>query len=87
MLIYFLNNKQARNLVYISFQQIYETFKADRYFGYYERMQPGIFINDPELIKLVMVKHFDHFANIRSFNVDSGNKWMGEMLFMIHGAE
>ncbi|KAK7863017.1 hypothetical protein R5R35_010766 [Gryllus longicercus] len=42
---------------------IYKEFEDQPAFGFYQFMRPTLFIKDPELIKLVAVKYFDHFTD------------------------
>lgn len=47
-------------------QMLYEMYGGKKLCGYYEFTRPCLRIGDPELLKHVMVKDFDHFTN-RSF--------------------
>lgn len=66
----------------------YKSFPNDSYYGMYHMLQPTILIKDPDLIKRLTIKDFDHFADRMQFipqNVDSlwdkslvalsGQKW------------
>merc|ERR1711953_1130426 len=44
-----------------------EQFKNEKVFGYFMMGQPTTVINDEELAKLVMIKDFDHFDELRDF--------------------
>jgi len=44
-----------------------EEFKNEKVFGYFMMGQPTVVINDEELAKLVMIKDFDHFDELRDF--------------------
>lgn len=46
-------------------QQIYKCYGGAKYCGYYEFMKPVLMIGDPELLKHVMIKDFDHFTDRR----------------------
>lgn len=46
-------------------QMLYERYGGKRYCGYYEFTQPCLMVGDPELLKHVMVKDFDHFTDRR----------------------
>ena len=37
--------------------------KYGKVFGMFEGVQPAIYISDPEIIKQILVKDFDHFVN------------------------
>lgn len=41
--------------------------KYGKVFGMFEGVQPAIYISDPEIIKQILVKDFDHFVNHPSF--------------------
>lgn len=42
-----------------------------RIFGIYENGKPSFYVNDPELIRQITVKDFDHFVNHRNFFNDA----------------
>ena len=44
-----------------------DEFKSEKVFGYFMMGQPTVVINDEELAKLVMIKDFDHFDELRDF--------------------
>ena len=44
-----------------------DEFKNEKAFGYFMMGQPTVVINDEELAKLVMIKDFDHFDELRDF--------------------
>ncbi|CAH2037138.1 unnamed protein product, partial [Iphiclides podalirius] len=46
---------------------IYKEFPNERYVGYIEATTPVVLIRDPEIIKHVTVKDFDHFVNHKEF--------------------
>ncbi len=51
-------------------------------------IRPVLVINDLDLAKDVMIKHFDHFTDRRTFAMDTsteGNKYTANMLTMITG--
>lgn len=48
------------------------------YFQFYEGRIPKIFISDPEMIRLIFVKDFDHFKS--KMDVDSGEELLNDML-------
>ncbi|XP_077284908.1 cytochrome P450 9e2-like [Arctopsyche grandis] len=69
-------------------KRVYDSFPNERYVGIFEFFSPTIVIRDPELIKMVTIKDFDHFHDI-PFQIDEeidpvfgrvllslkGNKW------------
>ncbi|XP_037782395.1 probable cytochrome P450 6a14 [Penaeus monodon] len=64
-------------------QMLYERYGGKRYCGYYEFTQPCLMVGDPELLKHVMVKDFDHFTD-RSF-VTFNEPVMDHMLLGLKG--
>ncbi|XP_052862554.1 probable cytochrome P450 9f2 isoform X2 [Anopheles cruzii] len=62
----------------VSFQDFvrrnYERFPGARVFGMFEMLTPLFVVRDPELIKRITVKDFDHFVNHRPmFHTDANN--------------
>ncbi|KAL7645340.1 UNVERIFIED_CONTAM: hypothetical protein RMT77_003726 [Armadillidium vulgare] len=49
-------------------QNLYKNYKGHKLCGYYEFTKPVLMIGDPQLLKNVMIKDFDHFTD-RSFVV------------------
>lgn len=37
--------------------------KYGKVFGFFEGLEPQLFISDPDIIKGILVKDFDHFVN------------------------
>lgn len=56
-----------------------------RYVGFVEGTTPIIMIRDPELIKAITVKDFDHFVNHKSFFVEDTEPLFGDSLLMMKG--
>ena len=54
-------------------------------YGLYEGAKPSLMICDPELIRKVLVKDFDHFCDRRSFPTKGEDEWLNEMLTTICG--
>ncbi|ODM89526.1 Cytochrome P450 3A40 [Orchesella cincta] len=52
--------------------------KYGKIYGYYEGRAPHIYIADPELVKLIFIKDFDHFHNKRI--MDFGHELINEMM-------
>lgn len=44
-------------------QEIYNAGEDEQYIGYYVLDKPHLMIRDPELIKCVLIKDFNHFPN------------------------
>ncbi|XP_071514189.1 cytochrome P450 3A24-like isoform X1 [Panulirus ornatus] len=64
-------------------QMLYEKYGGKKFCGYYEFTQPCLMIGDPEILKHVMVKDFDHFTD-RSF-VTFNEPVMDHMLLGLKG--
>src|SRR5689334_9272383 len=47
--------------------------------------EPTLVINDPELIKLILVKDFDHFVDRRKFAVLETSEIFAKMIFGMRG--
>jgi len=68
---------------------VYEQMKLDGV-GYGGRMElgsPTLFVTDPELIKNILVKDFDHFMNRPNFDVGAGDPYFHKILFNMEGQE
>ncbi|NP_001165974.1 cytochrome P450 6CK7 [Nasonia vitripennis] len=61
---------------------IYNKFKHHRFYGVYVFQRPILCINDPELIKLILVKDFDLFAD-RGWFYDGKVDPMSSHLFLL----
>lgn len=51
--------------------EIYRHHGGSKICGMYEKLSPTLLIGDPELIKAVLIKDFDHFVDRRSFKMKS----------------
>ncbi|KAK7080460.1 Cytochrome P450 3A4 [Halocaridina rubra] len=60
------NKKQGR---WIFENEVYSKFGGCRYAGIYEFLNPILIVGDPELMKNILVKDFDHFVNRRKQTV------------------
>ncbi|KAK9752573.1 Cytochrome P450 [Popillia japonica] len=89
--IYFLGDNASVFLRQESFfdmmKRLYETFPNERYFGMYQGTIPTLTIRDPEIIKLVTVKEFDHFLNHRPFVPDGVDLLWSKNLFALRDTE
>ncbi|XP_049294625.1 probable cytochrome P450 9f2 isoform X3 [Anopheles funestus] len=69
----------------------YELFPDAKLFGMFEMLTPMFVIRDPELVKRIMVKDFDHFINHRplisadSKNSDHATIMFSKVLFNLSG--
>ena len=57
-----------KKAIWIGFQEMYDKFPTEKFAGVYNMLKPMIMIRDPELIKMILVKDFQHF-NDRGFTV------------------
>uniref|UniRef100_A0A6V7L420 Cytochrome P450 n=1 Tax=Bracon brevicornis TaxID=1563983 RepID=A0A6V7L420_9HYME len=69
----------------VNIQDIYNIDKEARYVGYYDFARPTILLRDPELIKIVGVKNFDHFVDHRGFIDPDQDPLFGKVLFSLRG--
>ncbi|KAK3908720.1 Cytochrome P450 9e2 [Frankliniella fusca] len=64
---FFFGNIRKRVLFRVSFhelqKELYFSFAGERVAGIYEGRRPVLMVRDPELIRLVMVRDFDHFVD------------------------
>ncbi|KAL1402070.1 hypothetical protein pipiens_006243 [Culex pipiens pipiens] len=70
-------------------KSIYDKFPSVKVFGLFDTTMPFFVIRDPELIKQIAVKDFDHFVDHRTImgNDDSGDspRLFGNSLFSMNG--
>ncbi|CAK1547399.1 unnamed protein product [Leptosia nina] len=64
---------------------IYKQFPNEKYVGYLEGLRPIILIRDPELIKAITVKDFDHFVDHKEFVPVEVEPLFGDSLFGMKG--
>lgn len=67
------------------FQDFHESIKGDM-IGFYMCTRPALIIKDPELLKKILIKDFDHFAD-RGFYIDAKKDPCSATLFSISGQE
>ncbi|XP_059607669.1 probable cytochrome P450 9f2 [Phlebotomus argentipes] len=63
----------------------YSSFPNERVCGTFEFRSPLLVIRDPELIKCLMIKEFDHFVNRRNIFVDENDPAICKSLFLLRG--
>ncbi|KAI4464046.1 cytochrome p450 [Holotrichia oblita] len=68
-------------------KRLYDQFPNERYFGVFQGTSPILTIKDPEIIKQVTVKEFDHFLNHRSFVPDGIDQLWSKNLFALRDIE
>ncbi|XP_069671897.1 probable cytochrome P450 6a14 [Periplaneta americana] len=68
------------------YADFYRKFEGQRFAGIYQFHSPTLLALDPELIKNVLVKDFDHFHD-RGFPFDEKIEPLGANLFQLNGAK
>jgi len=85
----FLGNMGPLALRSLSFPDftldIYNRLKGLKYGGVYEFMNPVVLLRDPELIKAVTVKDFEHFLNHRAPFPEETEPLFAKGLFNLQG--
>ncbi|XP_047493754.1 cytochrome P450 6k1-like [Penaeus chinensis] len=74
----FLSRSKYRWLVV---DEMYYNHRGSLFCGLYELFRPSLLLGDPDLLKAVLIKDFDHFANRRSFkSTNPKDKIVNEMI-------
>ncbi|XP_017777890.1 PREDICTED: cytochrome P450 9e2-like [Nicrophorus vespilloides] len=66
-------------------ERIYNNFKNERYFGWYQFTTPILMINDVDLIKRIGIKDFDHFHDHPGYSHEDIDPLWNKNLFAING--
>ncbi|CAH0564726.1 unnamed protein product [Brassicogethes aeneus] len=66
-------------------QYVYDQVPNVRYSGCYQYIVPMLVLKDPELIKQITVKDFDHFVDHSSFIPEETDSLWGKNLFSLQG--
>ncbi|XP_054285819.1 cytochrome P450 6a8-like [Macrosteles quadrilineatus] len=71
------------------YNDFYNKFKGERYFGVYEIRRPIFVVRDPQLIKHILTKDFNHFQNrfTISKSVNPKVDYLAKHLFNLEGQE
>lgn len=64
----------------------YEMFPENRLSGFFAFRKPGYLIHDPELVKQITIKDFDHFGDHTNIIPLEADPVMGRVLFFIEGS-
>ena len=64
---------------------IYNKFKGLKYGGMYQFLIPVVLLRDPELIKMVTVKDFEHFLDHQAPISEEAEPLFGKALFNLKG--
>ncbi|PNF19766.1 Cytochrome P450 9e2 [Cryptotermes secundus] len=67
-------------------KELYRRFDGHKYAGFYEGRQPVLMIRDPELIKLIMIRDFEHFVDRATLGLSS-SPYFKNMLINIKGQQ
>ncbi|KAB0794243.1 hypothetical protein PPYR_13863 [Photinus pyralis] len=68
-----------------NFRLLYDGFPGARFAGMYQLARPVLAIRDPELIKQITVKDFDHFIDHSQFVPEECEPLWGKNLFSLKG--
>nr|CAD7399079.1 unnamed protein product [Timema cristinae] len=63
--------------------ELYKKYKGHRLSGFFQFNKPITFINDPELIKMIAVKDFDHFVDHETLVPSEVDPLFGGNLFFL----
>jgi cytochrome P450 family 9 len=66
---------------------MYSKLKGHKYGGLYQFMIPVVLLRDPELIKMVTVKDFEHFLDNQSPVNEEAELMFGKGLFNLKGEQ
>ncbi|XP_066961970.1 cytochrome P450 6k1-like [Macrobrachium rosenbergii] len=67
-------------------EKVYRNYTREGLGGAYILLSPILYIADPEMIKQILVKDFDHFSDRQSFtSLHKNDKSMNESLFNLNG--
>ncbi|CAH0723108.1 unnamed protein product, partial [Brenthis ino] len=80
-----LNSTFLKNHLVEDIDRVYKAFPDERYVGYIEGTVPIFLIRDPELIKTITVKDFDHFVDHKQFFSEENEPLFGGSLLMLKG--
>ena len=66
---------------------MYNKLKGNKYGGVYQFMIPTVLLRDPELIKMVTVKDFEHFLDHQAPISEEAEPMFGKALFNLKGKQ
>lgn len=64
------------------YQQVYEKYKKNRYFGMYTFHKPSLVICDPDLIRIVLTKNFKNFHDRGLYCNEEIDPLSGHLFFL-----
>ncbi|CAL4141423.1 unnamed protein product, partial [Meganyctiphanes norvegica] len=83
---HFMTFLDTKSLAWEFLDSNYVRYKESKYFGSYFFWSPNLIITDPEVVKSVTIKDFDHFVDRRQFKIDGKDKYANEMLTAAEGS-
>lgn len=66
-------------------ERVYKAIPGVRYLGAYQFTLPTLILKDPDLIKQICIRDFDHFVDHRSFVTEESDPLFGKNLFSLKG--
>ncbi|CAH0579520.1 unnamed protein product [Chrysodeixis includens] len=66
---------------------VYKAFPNDKYVGFFDGMKPILLIRDPELMKMITIKDFNHFVNRKPFFPKEIEPLLGSSVLSLEGDE
>ncbi|KAG5888981.1 hypothetical protein JTB14_026052 [Gonioctena quinquepunctata] len=69
------------------FRRLYNAFPERRYVGVYQFSLPTVLVRDPELIKQLFIKDFDHFTDHRQFIPEKADPFWCRNIFASKGRD
>ncbi|KAJ8728420.1 hypothetical protein PYW08_016805 [Mythimna loreyi] len=66
-------------------QAVHDAFPDEKYVGFMEFTMPVVIIRDPDLIKSIIIKDFDHFTDHREFFTEESDPLFAGSLFLMKG--
>lgn len=66
-------------------REVYDLNREAKYAGWYEFTRPVVLVRDPELIKAITIKDFEHFTDHRGFDFDELEVLFSKSLFSLRG--
>ncbi|XP_026324723.1 cytochrome P450 9e2-like [Hyposmocoma kahamanoa] len=79
------NSIMAKKHMYEDIDAVYKAFPDEKYVGYIEATEPILLVRDPELIKTITVKDFDHFVDHKQFFPAEVDPLLGDSVFSMRG--
>ncbi|KAG6460655.1 probable cytochrome P450 9f2 [Manduca sexta] len=80
-----LKSTFLRRHMFEDLDAVYKEFPDEKYVGFLEGVTPILLIRNPDLIKSVTVKNFDHFMNHKKFFDEETEPLFGGSLLMMDG--